>query len=309
MGDLKATTQEADTSGGLRRLMRKRPLLFFFLIAYAFSWVLSIPAVLSTWGILPPSALAVFFIIKSFGPYVAASVVTRAIDGREGMLRLRRSVRQVRVDRRWYVLILIGIPAVMLVGLGMLPGALASFQGLPPKFLATYAVTFILIFFGGGPLGEEPGWRGFALPRMQPLFGPLWATLLLGVAWAFWHLPDFLMTAQRGGPGADYASLFAVNFPIFLVMVLAMSVIFTWVFNRTRGSVFIAILLHTSINAFGTAAALFSAPIVTGTDLFVCVAFVVPALLIIGLTRGRLGYETGRARLLLSEQSEGRLAS
>jgi len=99
--------------------MRKRPLLFFFLIAYAFSWILSIPAILSTWGILPPSALAVFFIIKSFGPYVAAYVVTRVIDGREGMLRMRRSVRQVRVDRRWYVLILIGIPAVMLVVSGV----------------------------------------------------------------------------------------------------------------------------------------------------------------------------------------------
>ena len=261
---------------------------------------MSVPAVLSTWGVLPPSALAFFFTVKSFGPYVAAYFMTGVVDGREGMLRLRRSVRQVRVGWPWYAFVLIGIPAAMLIGIGVLPGAMASFQGLPSKFLATYIVTFILIFFGGGPLGEEPGWRGFALPRMQPLLGPLWGTVLLGVAWAFWHLPDFLMTAQRGGPGADYVSLLTVNFSIFLVMVISMAVIFSWVFNRTGGSVFIAILLHASINTFGLVAALFRAPIVTGTDLFVCVAFTVPALLIVALTRGRLGYEPSQGPLVIN---------
>jgi len=91
----------------------------------------------------------------------------------------------------------------------------------------------------------------------------------------------------------DLANLLMVNLPIFFVMVMAMAVIFTWVFNHTRGSLFIAILLHTSINAFGLVVALFTAPIVTNTDLAICIAVVVPALLIVLFTRGRLGYTPG----------------
>jgi membrane protease YdiL (CAAX protease family) len=277
-------------------MMREHPLSFFFLIAYGFSWILSVPAIMSAWGVLPSAMFVVFFTIKSFGPFVAAYVMTGVIEGREGIHRLRRSLRQVRAGWEWYVFILIGIPALMLLGVAVLPGALASFQGFPPNFSTVYLVTFVLIFFGGGPLGEEPGWRGFALPRMQPRFGPLKGTLLLGVLWVFWHLPDFLTVAQRGGPGTDFAALLTINLPIFFVMVMAMAVIFTWTFNHTRGSVFIAILLHTSINAFGAVVGLFSASIVIGTDLAICIAMVVPALLIVLLTRGRLGYESGQGR-------------
>jgi uncharacterized protein len=285
-----APTRPAGPSGGLPDLMRRHPLLFFFLIAYAFSWILSVPAILSAWGVLPDALFAVFFTIKSFGPFLAAYVMTSIIGGREGVRRLRRGLRQVHAGWQWYAFILLGIPALLLLAIAVLPTALASFQGIPPHFVLTYSVTFILIFFGGGPLGEEPGWRGFALPRMQVRFGPLRGTLLLGVLWVFWHLPDFLTVAQRGGPGADFTKLLTVNFPIFFLMVMSMAVVFTWVFNNTRGSVFMAILLHASINAFGTAVALFKAPIVTNTDLAICIAFVAPALLILTFTRGRLGY-------------------
>ena len=218
--------------------------------------------------------------------------MTGITEGKEGVLRLRRSIRQFRAGWQWYVFILLGIPALSSLGIIVLPGALASFQDFPPHFLATYLVSFIIIFFGGGPLGEEPGWRGFALPRLQQRFGALRATLLLGVLWVFWHLPDFLTNAQRGGPGADFATLFTINFPVFFLMVIAMAIIFTWVFNHTRGSVFIALLLHASINTFSIIQPLFSASSVTSTDLFMCIGLGVPALIIIILTRGRLGYQS-----------------
>ena len=284
--------------------MREHPLSSFFLLAYGFSWIVSIPVVLSAWGFLPMAAFAVLFTVKSFGPFVAAYVMTGVIEGREGILRLRQSLKQVRARWQWYAFILIGIPALLLLGVAVLPGALASFRGFPPNFVPTYLVTFILIFFGGGPLGEEPGWRGFALPRLQTRYGALRGTLVLGILWAFWHLPDYLTVAQRGGPGANLANLLIVNLPIFLVMVLAMAVIFTWVFNHTRGSLFIAILLHTSINAFGLVVALFAAPIVTNTDLAICIAVVVPALLIVLLTRGQLGYTPGGEELVGTGGSE-----
>jgi uncharacterized protein len=290
-------------------MMRLHPLVAFFVMAYGFSWIVSIPAILSAWGVLPVAVFAVFFTIKSFGPFVAAYVVTGVIEGREGVRHLRRSLRQVRAGWQWYAFILLGIPALLLLGIAVLPGALSSFQGFPRGFVPTYLVTFVLIFFGGGPLGEEPGWRGFALPRLQARYGALRGTVLLGALWVFWHLPDYLTVAQRGGPGVNLATLLAVNLPIFFVMVMSMAVIFTWVFNHTRGSLFIAILLHTAINAFGLVMALFKAPIVTSTDLSICVAVAVPAVAIILLTQGRLGYQPAQEQPVGSVQGEVQGAS
>ena len=289
----KISVQSTAGSSSLQHVMRKHPLLAFFVMAYAISWILSIPVILSQWGILSNSDLVtmIFFTIKSFGPFLAAYIMIRLIDGQAGLQRWRQSIRQVRAGWQWYLFILLGIPALALVGITVLPGALASFQGFRPNFLVTYLVSFILIFFGGGPLGEEPGWRGFALPRLQPRHGALRGTLLLGVLWVGWHLPDFLTSAQRSGPGTNFVTLFTINFPIFFLMVMAMAVIFTWVSNHTHGSLFMLILLHASINTFGIVQPLFTAASVIKTDLFMCIAFAVPAVLVLILTHGRLGYQ------------------
>jgi uncharacterized protein len=128
-----------------------------------------------------------------------------------------------------------------------------------------YALNFAVIFVIGGPLGEEPGWRGFAVPRMQPRFGPPGGTLLLGFPWACWHLADFLTSAQHGGPGTDRAAFFT-NFPICIVSTTSMAVVFTWVFNHARASIFIAILLHASVDSTSGLVNLFSAPLVQNHD-------------------------------------------
>jgi membrane protease YdiL (CAAX protease family) len=282
--------QTASASKGLPQVMRQHPLFFFFLIAYAFSWIISIPYILAQWGFLHGD-FTIVFVIKSFGPFLAAYIMLNLLEGKEGVQRWRASMRQVRIGWQWYLFILLGIPALGLLGIVVMPGGLASFQGFPANFSIVYLVTFVLIFFGGGPLGEEPGWRGFALPRLQARYGALQGTLLLGVLWVFWHLPDFLTTAQRGGPGSNFMTLLTVNFPIFFLMVMALAVIFTWVFNHTDSSIFAVLLLHTSINAFGMVQPLFTAPSVTGTDLFLCLGVGVTALLILILTRGRLGYK------------------
>jgi membrane protease YdiL (CAAX protease family) len=173
----------------------------------------------------------------------------------------------------------------------VLPGALTSFQGLPQYFLARYPFLFFLIFFGGGPLGEEIGWRGFALPLMQSRYGALKATLLLGVLWTFWHLEDFLTASQGGGPGTGL-SAFTFHLPIFFVQVMALTIIMTWVFNHTRRSLFMAILLHASYDTFGsTVQPLFSAPMVAKTNIAFVIGFAVLAILVLILTRGRLGYQ------------------
>ena len=192
---------------------------------------------------------------------------------------------------QWYLFTLVGIPALLLLGIIVQPGSLAGFQGLTPQLLVSYAAYFVAVAFGGGPLGEEPGWRGFALPRLQTRYGSLRGTLLLSVGWCFWHLPDFLTPAQGGGPGVGVVTILT-NLALFLLLVIALAIIFTWVFNHTGGSVFIAIVLHASVNTPQLALVpLFPAVDVTDLNLAALIGFGVMALLIVVLTRGRLGYE------------------
>jgi membrane protease YdiL (CAAX protease family) len=272
------------------QVMRKHPLFFFFFMAYAFSWILLIPSVLSAWGILPGD-FTVTFVLHTFGPALAAIVMISIIEGRAGLLRLWQRIRQWRAGWHWYLFILAGIPALILLGIIIQPGALASFQGLTPVLLVSYPVAFVAVWFGGGPLGEEIGWRGFALPRMQPRYGPLWGTLLLGVLWCFWHLLEFLMPTQGGGPGTGLAT-FLTNFSMFFLEVLALAIILTWVFNHTQGSIFISITAHASVDTPQVVLVpLFLAVDYTSLILAGLIGFGVPALLIVILTRGRLGYQ------------------
>jgi membrane protease YdiL (CAAX protease family) len=187
-----------------------------------------------------------------------------------------------------------------MLGVMIQPGALAGFQGLTPRLvvfvLVSYLVNYVLIWFAGGGLDEEVGWRGFAWPIMQPRYGPLLGALLLGVVHCFWHLEEFLTPAQGGGPGTGWTP-FVTNLPIFLLFVLSVNIILTWVYNHTRGSLFAIISAHTSVDtpanalvplfpAVGAAAGQSSTSMILGFTVGIGAA----ALLIVILTRGRLGY-------------------
>ncbi len=297
MATFNASTQAKTEPGGLQAALRRRPLLWFFFLAYAGSWIISIPIVLAEWGYLPKALFTLLFAIKPFvGPFLAAYIMSWAVDGKEGWKRIWRRMFQGRAGLQWYLLILLGIPALYVLSLFVLPGVTGSFQGFPNGslryFAVFYLINFVIIFFLGGPLGEEPGWRGFALPRMQARYGGLKGALYLGVVWTFWHLPDFLTSAQGGGPGAGWRTPL-INLPIFLVMVVAISVVMAWVFNNTRGSLFMMILLHAAINTTGVIPPLF-APTnmsqMTLGNLGMLITMVALAVVVMVLTRGRLGY-------------------
>ena len=262
-------------------------------MAYAFSWIISIPYVLSVWGLLPNGGgivLLLFTFLKAYaGPALAAIIMTSITAGKSGLRGLRHRLTQWRAGWQWYLFILIGIPALLLLGLIIQPGLLARFEGLRPVLLV-YPVAFFAVFLQTG-LPEEIGWRGFALPRMQPRYGPLRGTLLLGVLWGFWYSLWFLTPDHGGGPGTSFSTVLT-GFLIFLMMVTAIAMIMTWVFNHTQGSVFIASVLHTSINTpIVVWIPLFRPVNETTLDLANLIAFGVPALLIIIMTRGRLGYQ------------------
>ena len=299
MNTSNTSTQPTSNSRNLQGWMRQHPLFSFFFMAYAFSWIIFIPYVLSQWGILPNTSFyGIFHVLHTFGPTLAAIIMINIIEGKAGILRLRQRIRQWRAPWQWYLFILLGIPALIMLGIIIQPGMLASFQGLTPVLLVSYPLAFAAVWFGGGPLGEEIGWRGFALPRMQPRYGPLWGTLLLGVLWAFWHLEDFLTPGQGGGPGAGLYAFLQI-FPMFLQEVVALAIILTWVFNHTGGSIFISITAHASVdNPEVILVPLFLAVDYTHLILASAIGFGVTAFIIIILTRGRLGYTPNQRQTL-----------
>lgn len=284
------TSQSAPDVKGLQQWMRGHPLFSYFFLAYAFSWIVFIPYVLAERNILQGN-YTFFYILHVFGPAIAAIVVTNIIAGKAGLQELRGRIRQLHAPRQWYLFVLLGIPALVMLGIIVQPGALVGFKGFSTSLLIGYPFYLVATFFGVG-LGEEPGWRGFALPRMQKQYGPLWGTLLLGVLWSCWHLPDFLTASKGGGAGTDFVT-FLTNFPIFTLAVISLSVIMTWLYNHTQGSLFIAILAHASVDAPEAAGwvALFPAVSMIGLHWAVLISFGIPALLILILTRGRLGYQ------------------
>jgi uncharacterized protein len=152
--------------------------------------------------------------------------------------------------------------------------------------LLSYLLTFGLVLVLGGPLLEEGGWRGFALPRLERLHGPLVGSLILGVLWALWHLPEFLVpswAASSGGGGI-------VGITLFTLTAITFTIVITWVFNNTRTSLLLAILVHASIDTFGsTLAAIFPARAVASAFPYM-IGFGVVAVVLIVLTRGRLDY-------------------
>jgi uncharacterized protein len=257
------------------------PLTAFFIVAVLISWVVVLVVVRLG---LPATMWTIVAI--TLGPTVAAIVMTAVLEGAEGVRRLLGPLILWRVDPIWYAFVLLGVPLVFILGTVFLPGAASSFDPLTPAKWSEYLWLFPLVILVGGPLFEETGWRGFALPRLERKFGPLISTIVLSLIWASWHYPQYMIpewAAQNGG-----FNLRAVT--VFTLAVLPMTVLLTWVFNNTRGSLLLAILPHASINTFSVyIVQLFPAQATSQINGFI--GFGTAALLILILTRGRLSYD------------------
>jgi membrane protease YdiL (CAAX protease family) len=211
---------------GIKSLVMRHPLVTYFILAYALTWVLAplltISLLLGVVGLLMPA--------------VAAIVVTALTEGKPGVTTLLQRLKLWRVGLRWYVVAL-GLPVLLsaaVVALSILLGAPAQVEFSPVSLLTM--IVFVLV------VGEEIGWRGYALPKLLQNHSAVTASLILGVLWGGWHLPTFFIA---GSPQAS------IPFVAFLLFTTGASVLFTWLHLHTGGSLLIATLFHGAINSFG----------------------------------------------------------
>jgi uncharacterized protein len=275
-----------------RNVLAAHPLVCFFLIAFAFSWLIFLLGPLTYFGVLDlsPQLVGLVAILGLLGPSVAGFIVTGATEGDAGVRRLLRRCVLWWVGIRWYLFALVVVPLVMVLGTLVRPGALTSFDASALPFSLAYLGAFVLMLATGGPLFEEPGWRGTALPRLQQLHGPLVGGLILGALWALWHLPGFLIPSQSLSDIPPRGTV--MDFVRFAIALIALAYIIQWVFNSTGGSVLMAMLTHASWNTFYSASliGIFPAPAVMGSYLNLLIGGGALALVLIALTRGQLGY-------------------
>lgn len=180
---------------GVKAFAKRHPLTTYFVLAYALTWIFVIPIMLSQRGLgivnLPDPLLLIFLLVSTYsGPLPAALIMTSILDGREGRRQLWRRVFQWRVGLGWYLLVLVAYPVVFLIGLSLYSGAapwlslIENWRLILTFYLPAAAIGILFPSFG-----EEPGWRGFALPRLQHQYGPLIGTLILAILHGLWHLP------------------------------------------------------------------------------------------------------------------------
>ena len=288
-----------DGGGGVLGPVRRHPLLSFFVLANLLSWLAWLPYILSENGLgiwnyrfsdaLGSSQLIGVLPGAYLGPIASALFVTAVADGRPGLRRWVRRMWRWRVRWHWYAITLLGVPAAMLATGYVYTGGQVSTPSM--MVVAAYVPGLIMQMLTTG-LAEEPGWRDFALPRLQRRFGPLAGTMVLGPMWALWHMPLFF-SDWGGWPDAHWTN--AVYFTVFCV---AFNVVMTWVFNRTGESLPLAMLLHVSVNNFASIVWSEVFPTIELAEMHQALAAgaVVAAVLVLLGTRGRLGYSMPHER-------------
>lgn len=223
-----------------RRALSATAIVSFFVLAFAWSWGIGFAASqIKTQSVALSEGL---LMLSGFGPSVAALVVVVRVSGGAGLRQWLARCLKPRVGWRWFVLAFLAPLAVMVCALAM-HAATGGTVETPPaaRHIPLAIVNFALVLLIGGPLGEEFGWRGYAMPALAARMSWRAASLIIGVVWGLWHLPLFFMagTAQS-----------QMSIPVFLLNILAGSVLFGWLWQRTQGSVLPALVLHTSLNAW-----------------------------------------------------------
>jgi membrane protease YdiL (CAAX protease family) len=218
--------------------------------------------------------------LGSFGPMIAAFIVTYILAGWRGVNDLLKKLGNWKVNWKWYMVVLV-IPVLLVVVAGY-TDEIINQQSFTMKGFSTNAelpqfgplAYFLFNFFTFG-IGEETGWRGFALPALQKKYSALASTLILSIGWACWHIPSFIYRPL-------YSQMDMAGIAGFFMSMLMGSVILTWLYNSTKGSLLIVAVFHAVIELM-----FMSANVTIKMSSYMGAAFMVAAIAIILLTRPR----------------------
>ena len=253
----------------LQAVLVKHPVTVFFFLAYVISWtaagllqLIALQADVESFATLSRMAETTFNLhtlandliipipliwlltrVIDFGPTIAGLIMLALVDGKSGLQKTASEIIRWKVHPTWY-LIAIGLPAILAgsaVGIffileGDINGGLAvPMRQIPVIFAGWIAIRFLI----GGGLGEEVGWRGFALNQLLKQQGALRASIVIGLVWTFWHLPAHLVSDNL-----------LVNLVAQLLITIPYTIIFTWIYLKSNRSLLIVALLHAASNAF-----------------------------------------------------------
>jgi membrane protease YdiL (CAAX protease family) len=226
----------------LKQRVRAHPLVAFVLISYVLVWAFLHPAfriLVAAKGSFPP--LTLLGLPGAYSPSIAALIVLALTEGRPGVRAVLRKLVAWRVAVRWYMYVLLLPLAVAMVAVALRLRPTIDVTGGLRAFPIAYAIALPF-----GPLAEELGWRGYFLPRLLQRYSALHATLIVAAVWTVWHFALFIF------PGAAIPSFLPVTgwtIALYFFQILGESLIFTYVFFKTGGSVLLAILLHMAFNS------------------------------------------------------------
>jgi membrane protease YdiL (CAAX protease family) len=266
--------KKENNMNAITSFVKRHPQLTFWAIACATFWFAAFIGFTGLWGFL------------IYGSFLGGALVTGVVDGRSGLKEYFSRIVRWRVGLKWYAVALLLPPVLHLVTFGL---TIATGAALPtslqwPAWTDILAVFLFPSLFGIA-LAEEPGFRGFALPRFLASRPPLAAALIVGLLHTLWHLPLLVGAVAEGYPMGILTTL---------MIVVSGSVFFTWILNNTNGSVLMALLLHASEDFFaGEGTSVTFGPLYSGftqadlmrQDLLQGLVFVAAAVLIIVLTR------------------------
>lgn len=215
-----------------------RSLVPFFAWTFGVSWGVGVAFVLFSAQVEalfgPMGYTNPVFVLMVYSPAIVGITMVWRRYGLSGLVDFLRRFTLWRMDAWWWLVLLVGIPAVYLAGAALIGGPSAAFP-FSPWYLVLPALLPMLFI---GPL-EEIGWRGVALPLLQRRFAPLWSALILGVVMAVWHTPSFLMSGTKQSAWEYWPFFFGL---------IAVGVILTAMFNACRGSLLVAFLFHAQLN-------------------------------------------------------------
>jgi uncharacterized protein len=220
-----------DTRGG--------SLTAFFLLTFAVMWTLYFTVVAASIPASAPSGM-LLILLGAYSPGIVALALTARAEGAEGVRALLGRVVQWDVPAKWYVFAVSYFVAIKLAAALIHRVAIGAWPrfGTEPIYLIPLAIAFSTPF----QAGEEIGWRGYALPRMAARFGLARSSVLLGLIWGFWHLPQFFIR-----DGNSYGQ----SFFVFVVIVTALTVAMAWLYGHTGGSLLPVMVMHAAVNNSG----------------------------------------------------------